>query len=351
MEPNQPEAFLQMKDNQTDTNNHKTNNSEQNNDFMSNLSREEIVENRKIRRKLKRDAVRLEKQKQREQKLLGDRLGQSRSDKVKVVNEEEVRNFRRNQMIDRPDYKTVSTDEKEPVESFALSNENFPKLCDDCDSSYNIVEENVSIEAHSSSSKTYKRASNKLLNTSDSNTKGFRINEQDFPNLERTETVLNKSTNTYTNIDKSNIACTNVENRYKSIEISSIKDTSDAKDNSALDITNCLPSAQEHTFVNTIKGNANENTKSHPVKAELSGTSKNTTHENSRRWDNSRISKMPYSINLLQIAKVRLSYTGSLDRLHCYVCVLICNAILCITLSICKGAHTFAIFFYAQADT
>lgn len=299
-----PETFSETKYSENiTTNGEETHNSEQSKDFVCNLSREGILENRRIKRKVKRDAARLEKQKQREQKLIKDRISQNRSDKLKMVKEEEIRKFRRNQIKDQSDDHIDIIDEiKLENESFELSYENFPNLSHNaCD----ILEENLSIETYASSSKTNNRFSSKLQNIPDFKTKDFRIYEKDFPVIGRAEKKSDESTKISADSDGRNVVGNHIVN---SIEFCDISLNSDIKDQSSLKTTNCISCRQNDLSDNIINKNGSEESERQQVKTKPSGIISKGTHVQSRRNPvNSRISNRPYyCINLLQTAKVRI---------------------------------------------
>ncbi|XP_026683713.1 uncharacterized protein LOC113469898 [Diaphorina citri] len=89
----------------------------------STLCRDQIRANRKLRRQQKRDAKKLEKQKQGELKAYQDMIRHYRSDKIKLITEQDMMTYRRHQVED--DSNVV---EKQGRENFVMKEELFPSL-------------------------------------------------------------------------------------------------------------------------------------------------------------------------------------------------------------------------------
>ncbi|KAL1461976.1 hypothetical protein WDU94_013834 [Cyamophila willieti] len=96
-----------------------------NNAFVCNMSREEIRANRKIKRVAKKEALKLEKQKERERKQYEDIFNGSKSEKVKLIREDEMEKYRRYLLESE---QNISSQKHNNGGTFDLERDKFPDL-------------------------------------------------------------------------------------------------------------------------------------------------------------------------------------------------------------------------------
>lgn len=248
-------------------------NTQQDNVFVCDLSREQIRENRRLKRQRKKEAQKKEKQAQRDMKIFLETINKNRSEKLKIVNEQEMVKYRLNESDNRTDRTSVR-------QAFPAGEEFFPNL----PASRDVKSLETKCKAEKSTSNTTVTYAKLIAKTEPKAV--ILLDQKTFPNLNQAGSGESRKETVFT--DSSN-----------QVEI-----TSQNQSTNVINVTideNIVMNEKLESDLNLT--NINENSLKTPVTCE-----KNTLVD-----PRNKISKIckrslqPYRINLLQSTKVSLT--------------------------------------------
>ncbi|KAI5705700.1 hypothetical protein M8J75_001010 [Diaphorina citri] len=266
----------------------------------STLSRDQIRANRKLRRQQKRDAKKLEKQKQGELKAYQDMIRHNRSDKIKLITEQDMMTYRRHQVEDDNECDDSNVVEKQGRENFVMKEELFPSLSE----TSNTADRSNGIPGKSSKVPKINYSSRNVNNVTSGD-------QAKFSNKFKTEPDYKLDTTNFPCLNPSEMSDidrfkTSAKEKMTQMEDNVNRETrlSEAKDCAPNKMNNSKNNSDENATCDT-KSNANTHLRNnqlmrHNCEAQ---TKKKLSSINANR--NRRSNRPSYCINLLQTIQIQ----------------------------------------------